>query len=605
MRKIFILMSLLVSALALTISSVNAVQVQKEVVFSVNNYEMTPDSRTQIVTTNQPNLYVLLDEIYHNVVTETMTGEAINYYETTIKRNGVNHTLRVARRFHEPTNSNRYTLRITFNNNQVISFFVYDRPIVYSSDLNGGWSRNVDQNQMTTNQVSVFENPNDFLGVYAVTGLVEQDLETGENIDVSGDFSKIPPTSGTLKDAKDLSKVGYVYFSYDEHNLFNTYITINDTQYNLGKLELPGVAELNREPLSPGIYYTVGNKRYIYYEFADNKSSIPIHEQALAFIDDPEQVQGFRPFVEMNLTDGTYVFTDKLGLFTAYHDGPNGEAYADVVFPMDLDDVLAIEISYRYRWQYLWNFYTDWQNVNQVRIKDETVDTRTAWQSWSSLIYTFGPSGTGLYNEIASWFAPDTKGITRLNNLDDAYKTKYLNTINYAQTNRGKSTLTMDQVFLNDSSVYRVFLRTFNEPIYTGYEIHDDIAIVYVTYQYKGEIYHVDYEDIDNIGGGGTSDPFKDFENFMELFTNFTNFVSNIDWSNTFLVGAIIVGVIIILIILGPVISIIGLIFKGVGFGFKSIVNLFKFIFKIPGQIGKGLKTLFVPKKKPKRRYRT
>ena len=209
-------------------------------------------------------------------------------------------------------------------------------------------------------------------------------------------FNTLPTTSGTLTDAKDASMVGYVYFDYNSANLFDTYIMLNGQQYNIGMIELPGVVELNKEPLSPGIYYTIGSTRYIYYEFLDNKSSVPLNEQSLAFMDDPNQVKGFRPFVELNLTTGDYVFTDKLGLYTAYYDGPNGEAYADVVFPMDIDDVLAIEIEYQYRWQYLWNFYTDWKTIRQARVKDEVVDVRTAWQSWSSLIpFGFGPSGTG------------------------------------------------------------------------------------------------------------------------------------------------------------------------------------------------------------------
>lgn len=607
MKKIFIFIGILVSVFALTITHSYAVTVQKEVTFSLTNYEMTPNSRMQIVDSNVENLYDAFDEIFSSVVETTVEGSVIKYYDTSIKRNGVTHTLQVSHSYQSEYDAYRYTLRITFVNGKILSFFAYDKAINFSSVLQGGWSRHIETNQLSTNQVSFFDNPNDFLGSYSITGYVDHDIDDGDGIDVSGDFSLIPTTSGTLNDAKDASKVGYVYFDYDSLNLFDTYILLNGQQYNLGLIDLPGVKELNREPLSPGIYYTVGNKRYIYYEFADNKSSIPIHEQALAFIDDLNQVKGFRPFVELNLTDGDFVFTDKLGLYTAYYDGPNGEAYADVVFPMDIEDVLAIEIEYKYRWQYLWNFYTDWQTVRQARVKDEVVNVRTAWQSWSSLIFTFGPSGTGLYNEVVSWFAPNSYGITELTNLDNNYRTKYLETINNAQIKRGNSTLTMDQVFMNDSSVYRIYLNTYNDGRYTGYQIHDDIAIIYVTYQYKGEIYHVDYEDIDNTTGGGTSDPFKDFENFIAMFTDFMNFMSTINWNNTLVIAIAIVAVIIGLLLLQPIIAIVTLIFKAIKLAFESLFIVIRIIFKIPGQIVALLKKMFVPKQPSKtnrkRRY--
>ena len=91
-------------------------------------------------------------------------------------------------------------------------------------------------------------------------------------------------------------------------------------------------------------------------------SNIPINEQALSFIDDIDNVKGFRPFVSMNLTDSTYVFTDKLKLYAAYQDGGNGRAFVDVLFPMELDDLLAIEMEYQFRWQQFWGLsYTPWE----------------------------------------------------------------------------------------------------------------------------------------------------------------------------------------------------------------------------------------------------
>ena len=40
--------------------------------------------------------------------------------------------------------------------------------------------KRVTKGQMVTNQVSTFENPNDFLGTYSVTGYIEQDINPGD-----------------------------------------------------------------------------------------------------------------------------------------------------------------------------------------------------------------------------------------------------------------------------------------------------------------------------------------------------------------------------------------------------------------------------------------
>ena len=139
-------------------------------------------------------------------------------------------------------------------------------------------------------------------------------------------------------------------------------------------------------------------------------------------------LKAFRPFVHMNLTDGTYAFTDKLKLYAAWHNGSQGKAFADVLFPLDLDDLLAIEMEYQYRYISFMNLWdTDYRIENVYRYKDQVVDMRSTWQHVTS--YMFGGIIGGLYSQTSSW----NETIERLDLLDSNYKNKYLGIINNAQ----------------------------------------------------------------------------------------------------------------------------------------------------------------------------
>src|SRR5690606_30570124 len=79
---------------------------------------------------------------------------------------------------------------------------------------------------------------------------------------------------------------------------------------------------------------------------------------------------------------------------------------------------------------------------------------------------------------------------------------------------------------------YRVYLQTYNDGRYTGYQVHDDIVVMDVMYEYQGEIFHVGYNDIGMGGsfggsggngsgglGGSEDNGFKiDFSGFQDWF---------------------------------------------------------------------------------------
>lgn len=504
MKKLLALLMCVFALLIISNQNVYAALVEKEVTFSVSNTYTTPLAHTRFHDT-KTNLYDELHEVFESIVEPTNPGDNLKWYDTTIKKGGVSYTARINRRPSSSSEPAQYTIRITLPANDYLQFTIYEEVFTYTSVLGGGFSVSVTTSMLQSYDLGTGVPNSQIYDTYSLKAFVDEEIDPEEGTNIT-DFSNLPSTIGTLKDASDTSKVGRVYFSYNSSNLFDVYILLNGQQYNLGLIELPGVEELNKRPLSPGIYWTEDNKRFIYYEFQDEASDVPIQEQLNAFIDDPEKITGFRPFVSMNLTDTTYTFTDKLQLYAGYYGGPNGEAYADVVFPFELDDLLSIEIMYSYRWQSLWGLnYTPWESTKITRYISESVDMRNTWQH---IKWMFTPLGWYEFyaEEIPSWFTPNSPTIQNVVITTD-YKIKYLNNINKVRTSQGKSSLQMEQVFPTTADLYRVYLDTFNNGFYTGYEIRDEIIILDVMYKVDGEVYHVGYDGIDNGGSFGGSGP--------------------------------------------------------------------------------------------------
>lgn len=499
MKKILLMIIGVFSLLLITIPSAYAASVERKVNFTVSNPDPTTSTK-DIFYDASLNMFDELDKVYSEIVEDSPEGSQIKYYSTTIKRNGVVMDALISRRYVSDYDATRYTIRISFTANTTIQMSVYSKNIVYSSELANPWSKALNVNQIHVYFISSYApNASDPVATYELSDFVETELDPDDGTTIS-DYSELPITTGTLSDALNSDMVGYVYFNYVSDNNFETFIIVDGQQFNLGMISLPGVEELNKEPLSPGIYWTENGTRYIYYEFQQPASVKPISEQINMFLEDTEQeVNGFRPFVTMNLTDDTYVFTDKLKLYAGFYSGDGGKAFADVVFPIDIDQLLSIEIYYKYRWETLWGLsYTEWTDATVGRYMGEVVDMRSTWQHIVAWVNWFE-----FYDEVASWINGPSATIQEIPVITADYKTTYTKLINDVRTKQYKTALTEAEIFAPDSSVYRVYLNTFNDGRYTNYQIHDDIVIMDVMYEYKGEIYHVAYDDIVTDGSFG------------------------------------------------------------------------------------------------------
>lgn len=354
-------------------------------------------------------------------------------------------------------------------------------------------------------------------------------------------ISQLPSTIGTLSDAKDSSKIGDVFFNVNPNNSNEVRIIVNSTPFKMVLSSLPGVAELGKQPLSTGVYYTENGKKFIYYEFQRDDED----DNLIAFRQN-EGTKKFRPFAEINLTDGTYNFTNNIILYAVHHDGGQGKAFVDVLFPFDLDSLLSISIQYKSRFEQLWGaFYTPWEETIITRYIEESVDMKTTWQHFSDYLYLGVVFPT--FEVLNGWSFGDT--ITEVTNLDQSYKNRYVERINAAELLRGNPSLSMSQIFKDELSMYRIYLNTFNEAFTTGYQIHDDITVMEAVYVYNGIVYQIDYPELETISVGGENedDPVDDLvDKFQQLVT----------WVNNNWVLMIIIVVIIIFLVFGlPVIA--------------------------------------------------
>lgn len=501
MKRIVMIISLVLSIFILVTQETHAVLIEDIVSFDIVSIDIKEGSITHFITENGENLYEKFDDFFGYPLNQSLAYEVtikkgpISYLNARVKHWSFDGNPMYEILFDYDTQNTFFNLRVYKNEQNISSHPALSVQFNFDILNNQGYLKTTNLPQASWQSV---------VGTYTISAMLESEIDPEEGISVP-DVNTLPLTTGNLSDAKDSSKVGYVYFNYDKDNLFDTYIIIQGVQYNIGKLELPGVQELNKEPLNPGIYWTEGGNQYIYYEFQQQVSDKPISEQVSIFLDDPNNITGFRPFVQMNLTEKTYAFTDKLLLYAGFHDGGNGRAYADVLFPMDLDDLLSIDITYRQRWVGMWGLNkTGWTDQRVARYKDEVVHMNTTWNYIANLMV----KGTyGIWQRLYDGWNETIQEITP---ITYDYTVAYTSKINAVRKNEGKKQLTINEVFNPDSSLYRIYLDTYYDGRYTGYEIADDIAIVDVMYQYNGEVYHVGYEDIKtdgSFGGGGGFNP--------------------------------------------------------------------------------------------------
>lgn len=322
------------------------------------------------------------------------------------------------------------------------------------------------------------------------------------------DLQQLPAVDGNLIDANNRSKTGKVTFNktYNAHTIEiehpngATYILASSNKIPID-LQLPGVNIENELILESGVLFKgQNNEQLIYYELQKAASTNKLNTSV--FEDEDWVINGFRPYVIWDFNTGEYDLTDKLALYAAYHEGNNRRAYVDIVFPIDIDQLLMIELNWLYRYINIFGGKTDWRFDSTKRYADEVVSGTNFWNEFKTWMFNVSL----LYpKQVFDFSRYNQETISDLGFVTTSYKNNYVNKINKRLFSEDKTLVTVNDIFKDQYSVQRIYLNTYSAGLYTGYEIHDDIVIADLMYIYKGEYFHPQIEDVEWISVGGES----------------------------------------------------------------------------------------------------
>lgn len=341
---------------------------------------------------------------------------------------------------------------------------------------------------------------------------------SNDNIVYVNDFDQVPETSGTIAQGSDLAKVGTVLFSPagDDKYIININHP-NGTTYILGNNEGANPIEIPRPEnyrsvliSSSGRYYTDTNgDRMIWYEFQNPTSKNEIDKSIFDMTEQEITFYGFRPWVSWNVTDNTVDKTEMLQLYGVHHAGKSRQSYVDIVFPMAIDKLLMIEMSWTYAYQKVGGLfgYTEDRYDYQVRYADTTYHATNGWNEFKK----FATSKWWHF-----WVPRNVDGIQELS-VDNNYKSKYVSTLNTKRLAQNQEPVSASTLFGGEYSVQRVYMNTYSAGYWTGYRINDDLALVDLQYVYQGEYYHPVIDDVEFDFSGGQDTPIElpDLPNFI------------------------------------------------------------------------------------------
>lgn len=175
--------------------------------------------------------------------------------------------------------------------------------------------------------------------------------------------------------------------------------------------------------------------------------------------------------------------------------------YVDMAVPYPVDDIISIDVSFDYRYHYFFpSYYGEWQEDYVVSlISGEKSELNQPW--WNFIL---GLNWVILYNEIEKTVNPDNwlRNQIELLEVDSVYKDNFLVFLQ----EQGSGTYTMNKVFPQGSSVYRLFLGQFERFGSNSVEVRD-VIYTNVRYQYQGVDYTEPYPSQD------TPDPAPTYPN--------------------------------------------------------------------------------------------
>jgi len=191
------------------------------------------------------------------------------------------------------------------------------------------------------------------------------------------------------------------------------------------------------------------------------------------------KLESFENYHALNLSDGIFIRTAKLIINGIVSKESNYNAYLYANFPMEVEDLLSIRLSYSYRYTYLLSSGT-WEKANNIYQKDVENEVQPPrWIWWFSL-----PFYTVPYQVVDAFNFYNVNQIQEATTIPEKVYDDYLQHLKISKQS------------VDSGSNFKIHLGQFRETTSVGYDI-DNVVVLYLTYKEEGFIYDVPYELIE------------------------------------------------------------------------------------------------------------
>lgn len=327
-------------------------------------------------------------------------------------------------------------------------------------------------------------------------------LESYDNvIDVDSDYSKLPNTQETFLDIVSIEEYDASTHSYkmnyavgDTAYSFN--VSIPEDMYNYvyssPYKERIYFKDIPAEQMSIGTSPDGENILYIQPDFSKS------HKPAIMENGDEPDIVGF---ATINLTTMEYNIVNKLQLMGVVAKEKDRYAYLYCYFPTQIEDLLSITVSYEYRINSLLGIKGEWQETMATYVQGDQYDGQPpSWLWWIP--------GAGWGWASATYITGDAD-IYNIDNVIQPIEAADLpGEVDYRYVNE----LGGDEYDKYSKELYKITLGQFQDGLFTAwsdenaYDI-DELVILDILYEYKGQVYQASSEEMESIIANETISP--------------------------------------------------------------------------------------------------
>lgn len=391
------------------------------------------------------------------------------------------------------------------------------------------------------------------------TNIAYLNVATPANTEVIHRFDRLFTLRSGASIEVTISKVGIQYsLLFDFGNNTRQQLLLNE----LPHYQLEGFSDMIGRMPRHATWSNTAEGHILWYDFQQDPSDAPI----IAELPNVSNIYGFRPFVYLNTSTNEVTGTRRL-IIHGVTSIRNDHVFVDFVFPKQLDDLIQISVDYEWRSNQGFISWTSWRQATVTRINGKS-SINTSLSNIVNSWYTFQWART----KRMLMGGASSEHITDVSNRyrgDANARSTYLNNINNRRRELGLTNLTSAELFgtNNQNSVFQVYLDYHQLFAQTALEVRN-VSIVEILYQYRGELFHVGGDDIEDIITGDRVG--MDGQDLRKWFNSFFNF-NNSTFRTILFIVLIVVGIIFLPLIFKVIV--------GLKYFFLILVLPFKIIF--------------------------